>query len=114
VSQSLKVAKEAADTLTQNKADDVLILDVGDSFQLAQFFVIGSGQSNPHLDFLVKELRNTLREDLEREPRGPEGTAEQGWLLADYGDVIIHLFTEDEREFYDLESLWGDAEVISA
>jgi ribosome-associated protein len=110
----LKVANQAADTLLENKAEDVLILDVGDAFQLAQYFVIGTGQSRPHLDFLVKEIRNHLEDDLEREPRGPEGTPEQGWLLADYGDVIIHLFTDEKREFYDLESLWADAEVISA
>lgn len=114
MTQSLKVAKQAAEALIENKADDVLILDVGDSFQLAKYFVIGSGQSKPHLDFLVKEIRNTLRDDLERKPQGPEGTPEQGWLLADYGDVIIHLFTEEEREFYDLESLWADADVVSA
>lgn len=114
MSQSLKVAKEAAETLTQNKAEDVLILDVGEAFQLAQYFVIGTGQSSPHLDFLVKEIRNTLKDDLEQEPSGPEGTPEQGWLLADYGNVIVHLFTEEKRDFYDLESLWADAEVVSA
>ncbi len=114
MNQSLKVAKEAAETLMKNKASDVLILDVGDTFQLAQYFVIGSSQSKSHLDFLAKELRNSMRSDLEREPAGPEGTPEQGWLLADYGNVIVHLFTEDQREYYDLESLWGDAEVISA
>lgn len=112
--ESLKVAKQAATTLTKNKGEDVIILDVGDSFRLANYFVIATGQSRPHLDFLVKELRNTLSDNLEREPAGPEGTPEQGWLLADYRDVIIHLFTEEKRQYYDLESLWGDAEVISA
>lgn len=114
MSESLKVAKEAAGILRENKAEDVVILDVQGAFQLARYFVIASGQSRPHLDFLVKEIRKTLQDDLERKPRGPEGTPQQGWVLADYHDVIIHLFTEDQREFYDLESLWGDAEVISA
>jgi ribosome-associated protein len=100
--------------LTENKAENVVILDVGESFQLADYFVIGSGQSRPHLDFLAGELRKNLEDELEREPRGPEGSPEQGWLLADYRNVIIHLFTEEERQYYDLESLWADADVISA
>lgn len=114
MSESLKLAKKAADILTENKAEDVVILDVGESFQLADYFVIASGQSRPHLEFLAGEIRKTLEDDLEREPRGPEGSADQGWLLADYRNVIIHLFTEEERQYYDLESLWADADVVSA
>lgn len=89
-------------------------MDVGETFQLASYFVIATAQSRPHLNFLAKELRHTLDDDLEREPAGPEGTTEQGWLLADYREVIIHLFTEEKRKYYDLESLWADAEVVSA
>ncbi len=113
MSESLKLAKRAGKILTENKADNVVILDVGKTFQLAEYFVIASGQSAPHLDFLAGEIRKTLEDELEREPRGPEGSPEQGWLLADYRNVIIHLFTEEERQYYDLESLWADAEVVS-
>lgn len=114
MSESLKVAQEAASTLMENKGEDVIILDVSDQFRLADYFVIGTGQSRPHLDFLVKEIRNNLKADLEREPAGPEGTPEQGWVLVDYRNVIIHLFTAEQREYYDLENLWADADVISA
>lgn len=114
MSESLKVAREAAQVLMENKGEDVVILDVSDQFRLADYFVIATGQSRPHLDFLVKEIRNALKADLEREPSGPEGTPEQGWVLVDYRNVIIHLFTNDRREYYDLENLWADADVISA
>ncbi len=105
----LQLAKEAGKISDKNKGEDILILEVTQQIEITDYFVLVTCQSKPHLKFLNRELNKKLKEKLDRNPLAREGEAEQGWLLADYGEVIIHLFTREEREFYDLENLWADA-----
>lgn len=106
----IKLARKAAQILDDNKGEEVQILKVTEQIGITDFFVIATSQSKPHLKFLNRELDQEVRKELDREPAAQEGNVEQGWMLTDYGEVIIHLFSADQREFYDLEGLWADAE----
>lgn len=114
MSDTLTLARRTAELLKENKAQDVVILNVADNFGLTDYFVIATGQSRPHLGFLSKELKQFLSEECDDSLPAAEGEAEQGWILKDCRDVVVHLFTEETRQYYDLEGLWGDAEVIPA
>lgn len=114
MSSGLEFAKLSAKFLNKNKAENVLILNVKEQLGITDFFVIATGQSQPHLKFLQQELKQELRKNAKRDPEHLEGEADQGWLLSDYEEVIIHLFDEKKREFYNLEGLWADAPRIPA
>lgn len=107
-------ARQVADFLRENKGQDVIILDLDDSLDVTDYFVIATGNSRPHLKFLHRELKSAVDLGENREIVGREGSPEEEWLLTDYGDVIVHLFSADKREYYDLDSLWADADVVSA
>ena len=105
------VARLCARVLDRSKMDNVRIVDVGNTLQITDYFVIASGRNPRHVkaasDELLKELRaaGTLR-------RGREGYKEGRWVLLDLNDVIVHLFLGESREHYDLEHLWGDCPVL--
>lgn len=108
------MAQTFASILRDNKAEDVVILKVPDTLWITDYFVIATGRSRPHLEFLRKEIRQQFKQEEQQLPTHEEGSPEQEWLLSDYDSVIVHLFTEERREYYDLEGLWADAEVVSA
>ncbi len=110
----LKLARLCAQILEENKAENIEILNVKDQIGITDFFVIATGQSQPHLKFLQQELKKQLEKQGERNPEHLEGKPEQGWVLADYEEIIIHLFSEEKRKYYDLEGLWADAPRVSA
>ncbi|TET39594.1 MAG: ribosome silencing factor [Planctomycetota bacterium] len=106
-----KFAVACARILDSHKASDIVILDVAEVFLLASYFVIATARNQRHLRALADELDTYLKEN-EKQKLGVEGRDEGGWLLFDIGDVIVHVFLEDDRELYDLEMLWGDAPQI--
>lgn len=114
MSTGVELAQQGAKILRENKAENVLILNVKEQLGITDFFVIATGQSSPHLKFLHQEIKQELRKNSNREPEHREGEAEQGWLLSDYEEVIIHLFSEEKRNYYSLENLWADAPRVSA
>jgi ribosome-associated protein len=75
---------------------------------ISDFFVIASGTSDRQLRALTDYVREDIKEKLSLLPFSIEGTAESGWVLLDYGDVVVHLFSEDQREYYDIEGLWSN------
>jgi len=85
------------------------VLDVADVSSIADYFVIASGTSEPHLRAISDEITEKLREDHGLKPRAVDGTLQAGWLVLDYFDVIVHVMRSDVRQHYDLEGLWGDA-----
>jgi len=105
-------ARRAADAARDKRARDVLVLDLQALSSLADYFVICSAQSTTHLDTVAEAVNQALRADGVR-LRHREGTATSGWLLLDYGDLVVHVFLEDTRAFYGLERLWGDAPALS-
>jgi ribosome-associated protein len=105
-------ARIAAQAALEKRADRLVVLDVQGLSGVADYFVIGSGGSTTQVDAIAEAVRAALKAAGVR-PRHREGTAESGWLLLDYGDVVVHVFTGVTRDFYSLERLWGDAPLLA-
>ncbi len=108
IAGSRAIALTAARAAAAKQADDVAILDVHGLIVITDYFVICSGRSEPQIKTIVEEVEKAIRELGER-PIRREGGADAGWVLLDYVDVVVHVFAEEEREYYDLERLWRDA-----
>lgn len=106
------VVRLAARAALEKKALDLAVLDLQGLSGIADFFLICSARSTTQADTVAEAVRVTLRTHGVR-PRHTEGNAESGWLLLDYGDVVVHVFLEATRGFYALERLWGDAPLLS-
>ena len=98
--------------LSERKGKDLLILDVAKQSSFTDYFVLVSGRSIRQVQALADHVQEALREK-KMKPLGVEGVREGGWVLLDYGDVIVHVFYEPTRQFYDLESLWSDAQKVA-
>ena len=95
------------------KAEDLVILEVTGITTIADYFVICSGTSQAHLRAVATEVMKRLKEHRTR-PLGQEGFRDTSWILLDFGDVVVHVFSSGSRQFYSLETLWGDAKRIPA
>lgn len=104
-----KLALECRELADNRKAEDIAVLDVAEVSSIADYFVIASGTSEPHLRAISDEITEKLREQHGLKPRAVDGTLQAGWLVLDYFDVIVHVMRADVRQHYDLEGLWGDA-----
>jgi len=106
-----ETALAAAGILDDRKAIDIAVLEVTDLTTLADYFIIATGTSTTHVGALADELEFSMK-GKGITPHHVEGHRAGGWVLLDYRDVIIHVFTKEAREFYSLERLWGDAVVV--
>ena len=106
------VVRVAAHAALDKKAIDVAVLDLQGLSTIADFFLVCSARSTTQAETIAEAIRGALRAEDVR-PRHNEGSAESGWLLLDYGDVVVHVFLEETRGFYALERLWGDAPLVS-
>ena len=106
---SQAIATAAAEAARDKQAADVVVLDVAALLTITDYFVICSVASGPQLKAVTEAVEERVRTGLDRRPVRREGDAEGGWLLLDYIDVVVHVFGEEEREYYDLERLWSDA-----
>jgi ribosome-associated protein len=106
---SQAIATAAAEAARDKQAADVVVLDVAALLTITDYFVICSVASGPQLKAVTEAVEERIRNGLDRRPVRREGDAEGGWLLLDYIDVVVHVFGEEEREYYDLERLWSDA-----
>ena len=106
-----EIASIAAKALDDKQAKDVKVLKIDEQTVLADYFVICSGSSAPHIKALVDEVDRKLSEAGEP-PTRREGVRSDIWVLMDFGCVVVHVFTDEARKFYDLERLWGDSQVV--
>jgi len=106
---SRKLALLCRELADDKKAEDLVILDVRELSSVTDYFVIGSGTSEPHLRAIIDEITEKLRQDHGLRPKAVDGTLRAAWIVLDYFDVIVHVMRADVRERYDLETLWGDA-----
>ena len=106
-----QIASIAAKALEDKKANDVKVLRTREQTVLADYFVICNGSSAPHIKSLVDEVDRRLSEAGEPLHRR-EGLRSDIWVLMDFGCVIVHVFTDEARKFYNLERLWSDAEAV--
>ena len=107
-----QIAAIAAHALEEKKAKDVKILKTAEQTVLADYFVICNGSSTPHIKALVDEVDKELSEAGEP-PIRREGLRSDIWVLMDFGCVIVHVFTDEARKFYNLERLWSDSEEVA-
>jgi ribosome-associated protein len=99
------------DVLADRQAEDTVLLDVRDIASFADYFVITSASNPRHMRALVETLHRELRGEHIR-AKHQEGAEDGGWVLLDYGDVIVHLFSPEMRSLYALEDLWNAAREI--
>jgi ribosome-associated protein len=111
---SLELARTIAELLEDKKAEDILVLDLRPDQVIADFFVIATGNSDRQLRALSDWVKTELRDRFAVTPYSVEGgSGESGWVLMDYGYIMVHLFLEDRRHYFDLEGLWrAESKVI--
>ena len=107
-----QVAYEVTKALDEKKGLDIKLLKIDKISTLADYFLICTGTSNTHVKTLCDYAEYTL-EQLGEPMLGREGHRGNTWELLDYGSIVVHVFTQDAREFYSLERLWADAEEIN-
>jgi ribosome-associated protein len=90
------------------KARDLVVLDIGEFLSITDFFVICSANSDRQVRTIADEVERMLKE-MDVKPLRSEGEPSGGWVLIDYGDFVVHVFTDEARAYYDLERLWKDA-----
>ena len=106
--QPIDYARYAADVASDKLASDIVMLDISEISDFADYFVILSVESTRQMRAIVEDLEHALVEKGGiRHHR--EGTPESGWMLLDFGDVVIHVFGTEERQFYNLEAAWSEA-----
>ena len=107
--EGIELATAAARGADDKQAEEIVVLDMRGLSTIADFFVICSGTSLPHLKAIHREVFDQLAKEHDLKPRTTEGIPESQWLILDYGDVIVHVMHADKRSYYALEDLWNDA-----
>ena len=112
----MDVAKEmvrlAYEALEDRKGEDIQVIEIKDISIIADYFIIANGTNTPQVDALV----NSVTDKLGRQgynPKRIEGVRSASWILMDYGDVVVHVFSKEDRLFYNLERIWRDGKTIS-
>jgi len=103
------VARLIVDLASEKQASDIVMLDLRQVSLLADYFVICSAGSERQMAAVVDEIRTVLRNQHHLRPLREEGKSSSGWILLDYGDVVVHIFAPAERDYYRLEELWANA-----
>jgi len=103
------LARVAVDAILEKKGRDVLVLDVHAVSGIADLFILVTGDSDLQIRAIVDSVRERVKEQMAERPWHVEGADHYQWVLMDYVDLIIHVFSEEKRSFYSLERLWGDA-----
>jgi ribosome-associated protein len=107
-----RLALAAVRTAAENRGQNLMLLDLRKLTPVFDYFVIATGTSRRQLHAMSEEIDRVLEQELGERRLGIEGYTESRWIVLDYGSVVIHLFDEEAREYYDLENLWGEAERV--
>lgn len=112
MNQSKKMAKLAYEALSDKKGEDIQVLDISGISVLADYFLIANGNSDSQVNALVDNVEEELHKAgyslVQR-----EGNASGKWVLLDFGDIIVHVFDRENRQFYNLERIWKDGRMVS-
>lgn len=109
---SKKMMKLAYEALEDKKGEDIQVIEIKDISIIADYFVIANGSNTQQVDALVDSVKDRLgREGYD--PLRIEGIKSAGWILMDYGDLVVHVFSKEDRLFYNLERIWRDGKIIS-
>jgi len=99
------------DALEDKKGEDILLIDIKEIASFTDYFVICTGTSGRMLDALAQSVQETIRDQHKKKGR-IEGQSHDGWMVVDFGDVVVHLFSPDQRDYYKLEELWEQGKVL--
>jgi ribosome-associated protein len=106
---SRAIALAAIEAARDKQAADIVVLDVADLLSITDLFVICTASSARQVKTVIEAVQERVRDEVGLKPTRREGDGDAGWWLLDYVDVVVHVFGEQEREYYDLERLWSDA-----
>jgi ribosome-associated protein len=110
--QPLELARAVVDALEERKAEDIVLMDLREQNIFTDFFIICTGTSERQLRALSEAVDETARKRFRMKSPRVEGHAEGGWVLLDFGSVIVHCFSEPQRRRYKLEDLWHEGKVM--
>ena len=108
---SKKIMETVVKSMDSKKAVDIKVLDISSVTTMADYFVICQGGSNTQMKAIADEVEEKLSQ-MGVKPFGREGMSTAYWILMDYSDVIVHIFSSESRSFYSIENLWSDAEDV--
>ncbi|WP_310602707.1 ribosome silencing factor [Anaerosporobacter sp.] len=107
-----KMTQIAYKAMDDKKAEDIRIIEIGEVSTIADYFIIANGTNSSQVQALVDGVDEALsREGFE--PKRVEGHRSSSWVLMDYGDIVVHVFSKEDRLFYDLERIWRDGKTLS-
>jgi len=109
---SLEHARRIAALAADKLAENVVILDMRPACVFTDFFVIATGRNNRQTKAIFDDVYAQMKQETGLTPRASDGTKEADWIIADYLDVVLHVFTPETRDFYRLEELWGDVPAV--
>ena len=110
--ESLELAHTLVDAIVDKKGSDIILLDIRDYASFADYFLIGNGENERQLKTLAEEIAQKAKKNAGANALGIEGLASAGWVLIDFGDLVVHLFSPQKRDYYGLEDIWDDAHVV--
>ena len=110
--RSLELARAGVVVAYENGGRDIKLLDMRQQSSMFDYFVVATGSSRRQLHAISEDIDHKLEDDLQDKRMGLEGYDNSRWILLDYGSVVFHLFDDEAREYYSLESLWAGAEEI--
>lgn len=109
--QPIDLARSIVTTLEDKKGEDILLMDITNIASFADYFIIANGTSDRMLDSLGDAVLEAVKKDFGI-PASKEGQPVDGWMVIDLGDVVVHLFSPEQRDYYDLEKLWDRGKVL--
>lgn len=109
--KSIEVAQQVVEAASNKQAENIVILDTTKVCSFADYFVICSAGSDRQIDAIQEEISSILRKD-DIKPVHISGRSESGWVLIDLGEVIVHVFSAEKRDYYKLDDLWNEAKTI--
>lgn len=110
--ESIDLARAIIDEIEDVKGEDILLMDLREVTLIADYFVICTGNSDRQLRAIVERIRQHIKDDHGIIPIHMEGDGRSGWTLLDYGHIVIHVFSEELRHYYNLEDVWQEAKVL--
>ncbi len=111
VLETTEIARKIMDAALNRHASDILLLDVRDACNFTDYFVLCNGESERQLKAICDEIDEVLSVE-KISPRRHQGRVDSGWIILDLGDIVVHIFTPEQREYYALEEMWSNATTV--
>jgi ribosome-associated protein len=110
--EGLELAQLLVDSILDKKGEDILLLDIREEALFTDYFLICNGENDRQIRALADSIATEAKKQANILPWGTEGEAAGGWVLLDFGDLIVHLFSPEMRNYYKLDELWGNSHVV--